>query len=122
MHRAFRSLALAASLAAVAAPALAAEKADDIQRVRYACDGGQVLEIVFLNTAGGNSHAIVLLDGKMIPMGIAMSGSGARYLSLDPQPGRQLWTARDGADLVALDGRAQTSLRTNCSLDDRPPR
>ena len=115
------SLALAGLLAGAAVPALAND-ADDIQRVLYACDGDRTMEVVFLNVAGGNGYAIVLLDGEMIPMAIAMSGSGARYLSLEPQPRHQLWTAKGRADLVALDGGAQAPLRTGCSLDDQPPR
>lgn len=106
------SVTLAASLAA--APVLA-EGSDDLRRVLYACEGDMTMEVVFLNTAGGNSYAFVLADGEMIPMRVAVSASGARYLSIEPQPTRQLWEAKGRADLVALDGEAQTPLRRDCA-------
>jgi hypothetical protein len=73
------------------------------------------VEVVFLNTARGNSYAFVLADGEMTLMQVAVSALGARYLSLEDQPTRQLWTARGRADLVALDGQAETPLRTRCA-------
>lgn len=106
------SVALAAAFAAV--PALA-ENADDLRRVVYACEGGKAMEVVFLNTAGGDSYAFVLADGEMIPMRVAVSASGARYLSLGPQPTRQLWEAKGRADLVGLEGETEVPLRHDCA-------
>lgn len=105
------SLALTASLAA---PVLA-EETDDIRRVLYACEDDRVMEVVFLNTAGGNSYAFVLVDGEMIPMQVAVSASGARYLSLEPQPTRQFWEAKGRADLVVLEGDTEMPLRQACA-------
>jgi len=109
------SLMLAASL--VAAPALA-ERADDLRRVLYACEGDRTMEVVFLNTVGGNSYAFVLVDGEMIPMQVALSASGARYLSIGPEPTRQFWEAKGRADLVALEGGAERPLRRDCIPDE----
>lgn len=110
-----RAVILSTALAALlgAAPVLA-EGTDDIRRVLYACEGDRAMEVVFLNTAGGNGYAFVLADGEMIPMQVAVSASGARYLSIGPGPARQLWEAKGRADLVALEGEAERPLRRNC--------
>lgn len=115
---------LLAALLVAAAPALAEtalQPQDDIQSVSYACAQDQTMEVVFLNTAEGNSYAVVMVEGELIPMQIAVSGSGARYLSIGPQPTRQLWTAKGGADLVVLDGQAETPLRSDCTLAGEGP-
>ena len=104
----------AALAAALAAGPVLAQSADDLRRVLYACEGGRAMEVAFLNTAGGNSYAFVLVDGEMIPMQVAVSASGARYLSLEGQPTRQLWEARGQAELVALEGGTETPLRRDC--------
>jgi len=88
---------------------------DSLTDVRYACDGDTSMQVVFVNTAAGASYAIVLEQGRMIPMQIAVSASGARYLSIAPEGRYQLWTKGDTADLVALDGDAETPLRSGCT-------
>ncbi|SEH98874.1 MliC family protein [Paracoccus alkenifer] len=87
---------------------------DSVDDISYACDGDASLQVVFINTASGNSYAIVQGDDRMIPMQVAVSASGARYLSADG--GFQLWTKGDSADLVALDGDAETPLRSGCNV------
>ena len=86
---------------------------DSLDDVSYACEGDSALQVVFINTASGNSYAIVQDQDRMIPMQVAVSASGARYLSADG--GFQLWTKGDSADLVALDGDAETPLRSGCT-------
>lgn len=116
MQNLILSLALAGPLAATTlAPAGAHDAADRILPVHYVCEGGLTMEVVFLNTAGGNSYAFVLADGEMTPMRVAVSASGARYLSLEKQPTRQFWEAKGRADLWALEGQAETPLRTGCA-------
>ncbi|HMM08810.1 MAG TPA: MliC family protein [Paracoccus solventivorans] len=88
---------------------------DSLDDVSYACDGDTSMQVVFVNTAAGASYAIVLEQGRMIPMQIAVSASGARYLSIAPEGRYQLWTKGDSADLVALDGDAETPLRSGCT-------
>lgn len=85
---------------------------DTLDDVSYTCEGDSSLQVVFINTASGNSYAIVQDQDRMIPMQVAVSASGARYLSADG--GFQLWTKGDSADLVALDGDAETPLRSGC--------
>lgn len=86
---------------------------DSLDDVSYTCEGDSALQVVFINTASGNSYAIVQDQDRMIPMQVAVSASGARYLSADG--GFQLWTKGDSADLVALDGDAETPLRSGCT-------
>lgn len=86
---------------------------DSLDDVSYTCEGDSALQVVFINTASGNSYAIVQDQDRMIPMQVAVSASGARYLSADG--GFQLWTKGDAADLVALDGDAETPLRSGCT-------
>lgn len=88
---------------------------DSLTDVSYACDGDTSMQVVFVNTAAGASYAVVLEQGRMIPMQIAVSASGARYLSIAPEGRYQLWTKGDAADLVALDGDAETPLRSGCA-------
>lgn len=88
---------------------------DSLTDVSYACDGDTSMQVVFVNTAAGASYAIVLEQGRMIPMQIAVSASGARYLSIAPEGRYQLWTKGDTADLVVLDGDAETPLRSGCT-------
>lgn len=89
---------------------------DSLDDVSYACDGDTSMQVVFVNTAAGASYAVVLEQGRMIPMQIAVSASGARYLSIAPEGRYQLWTKGDSADLVALDGDAETPPRSGCSV------
>lgn len=77
------------------------------------------MEVVFLNTAGGDSYAFVLLDGEMIPMQVAVSASGARYLSLEPEPTPQFREARGRADLLVLEGETKMPLRQDCAPLDQ---
>lgn len=88
---------------------------DSLTDISYACDGDTSMQVVFVNTAAGASYAVVLEQGRMIPMQIAVSASGARYLSIAPEGRYQLWTKGDTADLVALDGAAETPLRSGCT-------
>lgn len=88
---------------------------DSLTDISYACDGDTSMQVVFVNTAAGASYAVVLEQGRMIPMQIAVSASGARYLSIAPEGRYQLWTKGDTADLVALDGDAETPLRSGCT-------
>lgn len=101
-------------------PALQAEIVgeDSLDDMSYTCEGDASLQVVFVNTATGNSYAIVLEQDRMIPMKIAESASGARYLSVGTEGSYQLWTKGDSADLVALDGDTETPLRSGCTAAD----
>lgn len=50
----------------------------------YTCDGAKPLSVAYLNGDEALSHAILLLDGKLVPMTQGISGSGVRYVADDP--------------------------------------
>ena len=115
MHR----LALAALILA-ATPALAVTPAmpeDEIFAARYGCEGDTPLEAVFINTASGNSFAVVALEGRAIPMAVAMSASGARYLSEPDVDGVQyeLWTKGNEATLSTIKDGVDAPLLAGCA-------
>ena len=85
----------------VPAPLLPAAARDDILAVRFTCADGQRLDVVFLNTAAGNSYAVVRMGDDLVPMQVAISASGARYTALSPDDDRVFWTKGDTATLYA---------------------
>lgn len=91
-------------LAGLATPALAQtapEPQDEILPVTYACPNGETLDVVFLNTAAGNSFAVLRLGEELLPMQVAVSASGARYTAVPPEDDRVFWTKGDTANLFA---------------------
>lgn len=81
------------------APMLAPAAQDDILAARFTCPDGQTLDVVFLNTAAGNSYAVVRIGDDLVPMQVAVSASGARYRAIPPDDGRVFWTRGDTATL-----------------------
>lgn len=63
----------------------AAGSGDQVQQVLYQCERDIQLPITYINTAGGGAYAVMQMDGQQIPMSIAVSASGARYVSIDEQ-------------------------------------
>lgn len=119
MNRLFPAALLLAVWSAPALAQTAPDQAnDDIVRVRYVCAGGETMEVVFLNTAGGNSYAVVLDGGELRPMQIAISASGARYTALSPEDGHELWTKGDEATLHDGTGGTARLVRTDCTAVD----
>ena len=114
------SAALAAALLAApafAAPAFATTPAptDSITAVNYACAGNEILRVVYVNTAAGNSYAIVMQQDEMIPMEVTRSGSGAKYKAISPDYTYQLWTKGRTADLYTDDGGKDDVVLSDCS-------
>ena len=115
MHR----LALAA-LVLAASPALAVTPAapeDQVLTARYTCEGDTPLDAVFINTAAGNGFAVIALEGRAIPMAVAMSASGARYLSEPDVDGvqYQLWTKGNEATLSTIADGDEAPLLAGCA-------
>lgn len=97
---------------------------DVLLRFHYSCEGETGFDAVFVNTAGGNSFAVIGLDDALIPMEVAVSASGARYLSVVGEGGEavgdvqyQLWTKGMDATLSTLDGDTETDLMTGCTAE-----
>ena len=94
-----RPMLLAACLAA--APAFA-QDAPPALSATYLCDGGAVLQAAYINPETGPGLAVVAWAGKLIPMQIGPSGSGARYIAFDEQASYRWWTKGDDATLLFM--------------------
>lgn len=77
----------------------------------YECAAGRFLSVAFIN-AGDESFAVLQEAGRIVPLKVAPSGSGARYLSEDG--GLELWTKGDTAMLTLLGGDAEIPLYRDC--------
>ena len=98
-------LALALSLPA------AAMAQEAMMNVTYACANDRTLQASFIN-AGDESFAVIFEAGALVPLQIAESASGARYLSADE--GLELWTKGPEATLTLL-GENETVLYRDCA-------
>ncbi|MFD1881744.1 MliC family protein [Paracoccus pacificus] len=77
----------------------AAMAQDAMSTVTFTCEGDNTFQASFIN-AGDDSFAVVYQDDTLIPMTIAESASGARYLSADGA--LELWTKGSEATLSRL--------------------
>lgn len=77
---------------------------DQILRTVYACPDDVSFEVVTLNTAEGNSYAVIEHDGHLVPMQQAISGSGVRWLPVDPDTELELWEHQGTISLNAGNG------------------
>ena len=85
--------------------------------VSYHCDGDAQVQAIYFNFEGGDSIMALLHDGKLAPMRQIISGSGARYASLDEELGWRWYTKGPDAYLnfMAADHTAtEESVLTNC--------
>lgn len=80
-------------------PGTAPAEGDTIERVAYACERGMMLDVVYVNTASGSSFAVVSQKDELIPMQVAVSGSGARYVPVNVNQTYELLTKGDAATL-----------------------
>ena len=117
---------LVALLSVLAAPALAGtatadsapvQPQDQLLPVSFTCPDGETLDAVFLNTAGGNSYAVLRMGEELVPMQVAISASGARYTAIAPEDDRVFWTKGDMASLFAGPDGDETLL-TDCKADE----
>jgi len=77
--------------------------ADNITAVHYICERQVEIPVVYVNTAGGSSFAIVQVEGKLVPMTQQASASGARYIALDEQDSYRWYTRGEEASLAFLE-------------------
>jgi membrane-bound inhibitor of C-type lysozyme len=107
-----RRLLLLLGLAALPAAA-AAEDAPEGLVVHYACAGGDNLAAGYVNPPGGASYAVIVRDGRMIPMKAGPTGSGVRYLSLDRS--KLVWHVKGDQGFLARDDTDETMIATGCT-------
>lgn len=88
---------------------------DEIIQVKYACNEGGPLDVVFLNTAGGSSIAVVDGTDGLIPMPQAVSASGAIYAAEMDGRKLELLTKGPEANLVETVEGKESWLRRDCT-------
>ena len=91
-------------------PAAAMAQTDMVE-VTYQCASNRTLSAAFIN-AGEESFAVIFEGAALVPMQIAQSASGARYLSSDER--LELWTKGPDATLT-LKGETETVLYRDCT-------
>ncbi len=97
----------AATAAMLVAGAACAQDMTSLQD--YSCNDGSDLSVAYINAEGGSALAVLLIEGRMHIAPIAVSASGARYVSA--ADGGYSWhvkrdlgilsRTRDGTDLAA---------------------
>ena len=106
-------LALATLL--LATPA-SAQDVPEALTVPYACAGGAILEVAYINPPGGASYAVVLHDGELVPMKAGPTGSGVRYVSIG-EP-RLVWHTKGDAGFLAQDDADETMIAPECIAEE----
>ena len=99
----------------LAAPARA-DGVPEGQTWRYACAGGDSVAVAYINPPGGASYAVVLHDGRLMPMKAGPTGSGVRYLSLDAE--KLVWHTKGDQGFLAHDDADETMIATDCVARD----
>lgn len=104
-----------AMLAGLAGPAAAEELAAGVEEgltVRYRCEAGAAVEVAYINTPEGGSYAVVLHAGVLVPMKAGPTGSGVRYVSL--QPPALVWHTKGNGGFLANDDAGETMIAAGC--------
>lgn len=81
----------------------------DALTLTYVCEGGTQVQAIYFNFEDGNALAALFHDGKLAPLRIMPSASGAKYTSLNEELGWRWHTKGDEAVLsyMAADHTAQ---------------
>ncbi|MBP7242820.1 MliC family protein [Amaricoccus sp.] len=93
---------LPVALLCLAALPVAAQDLPSALSINYACEGGAVMKVAYINPEQGDSLAVVDWAGKLIPMRQGVSASGARYIAFDEQQSYRWWTKGDEGFLVFM--------------------
>lgn len=107
---------IAAALAALAAAPAFGQDAPPALSATYVCDGGAVLQVAYLNPAGGPSLAVVAWAGRLVPMQAGPTGSGVRYVAQGDGAGL-VWHSKgtEGALLSEAAGGAEAVVLAGCA-------
>lgn len=70
---------------------------DALARVVYTCKDEAQLEVVYFNSAAGNSFAVMSYGGELVPMEQVVTASGAAYAAMDDALNLKLFTKGDEA-------------------------
>ena len=104
---------LALAAAAAVSPALA-EGVPEGMSLSYACDGGGVLAVTYINPADSKeSFAVLLHDGALVAMKAGPTGSGVRYVSIG-EP-KLVWHTKGNVGFLAHDDADETMILKDCN-------
>ena len=87
------------------------------QAVRYRCDGGTEIELVYLNLSNGNAFAALHFNGRTVMLQGRRATTGVRFIALDEQNSLRWYTQGMKGELsfLAADHTAQEqTLLANC--------
>ncbi|MEH7827452.1 MliC family protein [Gemmobacter denitrificans] len=87
--------------------------AQEISTARYSCDRGAQVLASYLNP-GDRSFAVLTFEGRQMVFEVALSASGARYVSRDPAAPFVWWTKGDSAMLLHGEGDAEAMIYSEC--------
>ena len=111
------ALALAAALLPLPALAEQTNRPEDgafISQVVFTCERGVTVPVSYVSTPQGEGFAVVQIDGQQVAMIQAVSGSGIRYRSIDPErPYEMHGKGRDGLFGFGPEGQTE-DLLTAC--------
>ncbi|ELY3194249.1 c-type lysozyme inhibitor [Salmonella enterica] len=94
---------------------VSASAAEEVVKTIYACNDNRTMEVVYINTNGGNSYAIINQVNEMIPMRLMKMASGASYETISQDYTYKLYTKGKTADLVEGNDKPVLS---NCLSDN----
>lgn len=71
----------------------------DALSITYVCEGGAEVQAIYFNFEDGNALAALVHEGRLAPLRIMPSGSGAKYASLNEELGWRWHTSGNEATL-----------------------
>ena len=86
-------------------------------QVAYQCEHGIKIPVTYINTQAGSSFAVLLVEGKQVPMNNVRSGSGALYVSIDDAERYSWHTKGDAASLWWANSNKNTKVELNLLKD-----
>ena len=86
-------------------------------QVAYQCELGIKIPVTYINTQAGSSFAVLLVEGKQVPMNNVRSGSGALYASINDAERYRWHTKGDSAILWWASSKKDAQLELNLLKD-----
>lgn len=83
--------------------------ADEVKHLKYSCDDGKILDVVYI----GN-HAVMLQMDELIPMKSSVTGSGVRYVPVSKYYAYELWGKGNDMNLSIKNGGKEETILSNC--------
>ena len=101
------------ALSLAAGPALA-DPSGAVTHSLYSCEGNETLDVVYVTPDSGESYAVVLEEGELLPMVQVRSASGAVYEPVSPDYRYQLATKGRDATLYATTDGKDEAVKSGC--------